>query len=455
MRTIEVDVATIGAGGGAYPGAFRLAKAGFNVVMIDKKGVLSGNCLSEGCIPSKSIREQIHAYKRFLSFTKQNITVDYETIITNKDKTQTLRYKLHEEELGHFENLKLIKGIARFKDPHTLIVETDKEEDIVKAKYIIIASGSDVFVPNIKGKEHAITSTDIYKLNPNLRYVPKNFAIIGGGYIGVETAFYFANLGSNVYIFEKLDRILAGIDRYATDILLRIMPENIHIFTSVDIEEISLRNGKKFITYKQNNQLKNLEVDEVLMAVGRHPVIPEGAENFLSIKKGIEINNACQTNIPHIYACGDVNAKVPLFHSATRQSLVSAFNIMANNTPIEYMDFDNIPFTVFTIPAMSFVGITREKAEQLNIQIIESSFDFKEDSRAEIYNETEGELRLFFDAKNLKLIGAYLVGIDAEQLISHLGLAIKLGATARDLAEYEDQHPMTQECISKAARKLF
>lgn len=454
MSVIEVDVATIGAGGGAYPGAFRLAKSGFSVAMIDKKGVMSGNCLAEGCVPSKTIREQIHTHLRFRAFSKKDINLNYEDIITHKDNVQKFRYKLHEEELKAFPNIRLIKGIARFKDPNTIIVESDKGEDIIKAKYIIIASGSDVFIPHIKGKEYAITSTDIYKLNPNLRYIPKEFAIIGGGYIGLETAFYFAYLGVDVYIFEKLDRVLSGIDKYATDILLKSLPKNIKIFTSVEVKEIAKKDNKKILYYEKNNQIKSLEIDEVLMAVGRKPIIPEGAD-FLEIKRGINVNNACQTNIPHIYACGDVNTKAPLFHSAVRQSLVAAHNIMANNKPIDYMDFDNIPFSVFTIPAMSFVGITKEKAQNMGIDIVETSFDLKEDSRAEIYNELHGELRLFFDAKSLKLIGAYMIGIDAEQLVSHLGLAIKLGATAKDLAEYPDQHPMVQECISKAARKIL
>ncbi|PMP89941.1 MAG: dihydrolipoyl dehydrogenase [Hydrogenobaculum sp.] len=451
---IEVDVLTIGAGGGAYPGAFRLARAGFNVLMVDKKGVMSGNCLAEGCVPSKAIREQIHTYLRFKVFNNVDVEMDYKRILSKKDEVQNIRYKLHEEELKAFKNLKLIKGVARFKDEHTVVVESDKGEEVVKAKYIIIASGADVFVPPIKGKEYAITSTDIYKLNPNLTYVPKEFAIVGGGYIGLETAFYFANLGSNVYIFEKLDRVLAGIDRYATQTLLKYLPKNIKIFTSVEVQEIALKDKKKVLYYKQDDAVKSVEVDEVLMAVGRRPVIPEGADKFLHINKAIEINNACQTNIPHIYASGDVNGKIPLFHTAIRQSLVCAHNIMANNTPVDYADFENVPFTVFTIPAMAFVGITKEKAENLNMDIVETSFDLKEDSRAEMYAE-EGELRLFFDAKSLKLVGAYIVGTDAEQLVSHLGLAIKLGATARDLAEYQDQHPMTQECISKAARKLF
>ena len=190
------------------------------------------------------------------------------------------------------------------------------------------------------------------------------------------------------------------------------------------------------------------------MAVGRKPVIPEGADKFLKISKAIEVNRACQTNIPHIYASGDVNGKVPLFHTAIRQSLVCAYNIMANNTPIDYADFDNVPFTVFTIPAMAFVGITKEKAESLNMDIVEASFDLKEDSRAEIYSE-EGELKLFFDAKSLKLVGAYIVGTDAEQLVSHLGLAIKLGASARDLAEHQDQHPIDPRVYIKSCKKTI
>ena len=212
------------------------------------------------------------------------------------------------------------------------------------------------------------------------------------------------------------------------------------------------------VSYIKDGTLKAVNTDMVLMAYGRKPVIPEGTDK-LGIefdKKGrIKINSAIQTNIPHIYASGDVNGLSMLFHSAERQSLVCGNNIFAGNTPIDYMDFNAVPTTVFTFPKAAYAGIMPSQAEKAGINVLECSYDFVVDAKAQIYNELKGEIREFFDAKTLKIIGAWVIGIDAELLIGELVTAIQNSLDIRIVAGLSNQHPTSSEGIAKAARKLL
>ena len=193
------------------------------------------------------------------------------------------------------------------------------------------------------------------------------------------------------------------------------------------------------------------------MAVGRRPVIPAGAAEIgiTVTRKGVAVGPDLQTVHPHIYACGDVNGRVPLFHAAVRQSMVAAHNILGGNIPMDYADFRHIPTTIFTLPAAAYVGITPALAEAQGIPLQTGRYDFEEDSRAQILERMEGGIQLFFAADSLRLLGGWVVGIDAGSLIGQIGTAAAHGLTAYDLARFADQHPMSAEGIGKAARSLF
>jgi dihydrolipoamide dehydrogenase len=161
-----------------------------------------------------------------------------------------------------------------------------------------------------------------------------------------------------------------------------------------------------------------------------------------------------QTNIPNIYATGDVNGIAPLFHAAKRQSLIAANCIMSGDMPVDYFQDNSVPFTVYTIPHMSFTGITPEKAKKLGIKYTQPEYRMADDSLAEIYNEPGGEIDLIFD-ENKKIIGGYVIGTDAGNIINEISLGISKGLSARDFAELAHQHPTTFEGLDIAARKLF
>lgn len=447
------DVVTIGAGGASYPAAFRLKKSGFSVIMIDEKGVMSGNCLSEGCIPSKAIIETVHNYKRMRDFG--DFTLKYKDIIQRKDKVQDIRYEHHSKELSE-AGIELLKGVARIIDSNTVEVKTESGNIRLNYKHLIIGSGAYTYMPKINGIEHTITSADLYELNPKIQDIPKSIAIVGAGYIGIETACYMSIMGSRVELIEQLDRILIDVDPVIVGKLIPLLPEmKVHLNNKVTSIE-SDGNGYKTTMVDNKGKSDSVVTDLVMMAVGRRPNIPEGViETGIKVNSpGIQVNSAMQTAIPNIYATGDVNGITPLFHAAKRQSLVAANNIMSGDVPVDHFQENCVPFTVYSIPYVSFVGVTPEKANKAGIKYTEVNYKMSDDALAEVYNEMGGEITLMFD-ENLKLIGGYVIGIDAGDIINEIGIGISKGLTARDFAEFPHQHPMTFEGLDTAARKLF
>ncbi|AAT43472.1 dihydrolipoyl dehydrogenase [Picrophilus oshimae] len=444
----EYDVVTIGAGGAAYPAAFKLKRSGYNVIMIDKKGVMSGNCLSEGCVPSKAIIESVHKYNTLKGIF--DFKVDYKKIVDHKDSVQRLRYSDHDRELGEAD-LKIIKGTGRLVDENTVEVDTGTGIERYHADNIIIATGADTFIPNIKGSELAVTSRDFYSMDPKIKSVPESITIIGGGYIGVETGSFLSILGSRVTIIEMLDRILESMETDIIDKLIPLLPR-MDVKTSSEVKSIEKFNDKLKVLLNDGEVVS----DMVMMAAGRHPVLPEGLDDLgiKYTKHGINVNMSMQTNIKNIYATGDVNGITPLFHAAKRQSIIAANNIMSGNVPVDYFDPISVPFTLYTIPQLAYVGILPAQAERLGIEHYEATYDMKKDSLAEINNEVYGEITLVFD-KRMKIIGGYVIGNDAGNIINEIALCVSRGLSLRDLAEMSHQHPMSFEGLDSAARKFY
>jgi len=293
--------------------------------------------------------------------------------------------------------------------------------------------------------------------DPALKTLPAHMVIIGGGYIGLETASMFAAFGSDVTVMQRGPRVLTGFDPSLTARLLPLLNKRIKVMVNVSVSAVEEKEGSRVVHFTQDKKTQNLKADIVVLAAGRRPLFPEGCEEIgIEVSRaGISVGPNLQTTFKHIYACGDINGRVPLFHAAVRQSLVAAHNIMAGDSPLDYADFENVPNTIFTLPAAAYVGMTPAKAKEKGIELLIGRYDFIEDSRAQILEQLDGGIELFFASGSLKLLGGWVVGIDAGLLIGQIGLAAANGLTAYDLAAFADQHPMSSEGISKAARSLF
>ncbi|MGP6207093.1 dihydrolipoyl dehydrogenase [Cuniculiplasma sp. SKW3] len=451
---IKVDVLIIGGGGGAYPGGFKLAESGKSVLMADPKGVLGGNCLYLGCIPSKTLRELIEIKSRGKRLLNFNHSVDFRSLQEHKDKVQQVRFEQHKREMSAFKNLTFIKGTVKFTGEKSALITSEGGQIDVEFDFCIIATGTVVSRISFPGSDQCITSDDVFRFATDFRYIPKKMVIVGGGYIALEVASMFHNLGTEIHLFVRTETVLRNVDRdlvkYSYPL---ITPFRVHLNTT--IKSVSGKRGNLRINYTENGVDLDMEADEVLLAVGRKGVIPEGIE-LTGIKydpRGIiEVSETMRTSVPHIFATGDITGKTPYFHAAVRESIVAANNIIGRNE--DKMNFTDVPVSIFTFPPISYVGILRNEAKRMGMDIVEISYALSEDSRAQMYEEQDGEIRLFVERSSGRIVGGWVVGINAPELINEIGTAVFNSLTVNDVAKFPDQHPTTNEGISKAARKL-
>ena len=238
--------------------------------------------------------------------------------------------------------------------------------------------------------------------------------------------------------------------------LLTLLDPGIRLVYNAEVTAIERSSGGVRVRYSRGGAFVQEEAAVAIMAIGRRPVVPEGfgALGLAFDQRGIQVDATLRAGTSPIYACGDVNGRQPLFHVAVRESLVAGHNILAGDTPCDYMDYAAIPNTIFTMPAAAQVGLT-DAGGASGVSLIESTYAFADDARAQICGETGGGLHLFFEEGSLRLRGGWVVGVDAAQLIGEIGVAVAAGLSAHELARFPDQHPMAAEGISHAARALL
>ena len=459
VKDSSIDVMVLGAGGGGYPAAFRLAGAGRSVVMVDPFGNLGGDCLAEGCVPSKAVREaglMRSLAVKYPVFGLRGATpeVDWRGVLAHKDRVQAIRYAQHREEIAA-STLRLHKGIGRIIDEHRVEVTTESGEVLCyQAKHLIIATGSRPHLLPIPGADLAVTSHDIFRFGADLPF-PRRLVAIGGGYIGLETASMLENLGTRAIVLEATGEILPGVDPALASILHRALARRMELVVNARVRGIERgANGDLQVCYTHGDETRMLAADCVLMATGREPVVPEGIATLGLPPGRIGVDDRLRTALAHVHAPGDVNGRSMLFHSAVCQSLIAAEDILSEGRSQARMNFGAVPFTVFTEPEVAWVGLTAAAAEQQNIPAVASTYDYRTDSRAQIFDEMEGFLTLVFARQSGCLIGAQIAGLDAAQVIAPLALAVSSGTTAGSLSFMAFPHPMISEGINKAARSV-
>lgn len=461
MADIKViDVLILGAGGGGYPAAFFLAKAGLDVVMVDRFGNLGGDCLAEGCVPSKALRESalLRAMgEKFDYFGLRGAvpTFDWHAVLAHKDKVQNTRYAQHTEEIRQ-SGITFHRGSGRLVRAHEAEITVDDGPTLhYQFSWLIVATGSRPHRLPIPGAEFAITSHDIFRLNADIS-LPKHLAVIGGGYIGAETACMLHQLGVEVTILEATGHLMPGIDEELRGYLTRRLGSRFTIRTNTKAEAITRNaDGTLSLAWRAPDETGHLTADAVLMATGRVPVMPDGIDLLgLPASGAVKVDHTMRTSVPHVYAPGDVNGRSMLFHSAVRQSMVAAHNILAGGQPVDRMNFRSVPFTVFTDPELAWVGLDEAGARKAGLDISVTRYDYRTDSRAQIFDAMDGFIKLVFDNETSRLLGAQIAGMEAAQVIAPLALAVEEESTAHTITSMVFPHPMISEGINKAARKF-
>lgn len=450
---MKADLLIIGAGPGGYETALTASRQGKSVILFNG-GQLGGTCLNEGCIPTKCLCRNAEVVSLFKEGEKFGIddftfTVDYNKILSRKEEViKSLRTGV--ESLLAQNNVTVVNAKASFKDAKTLIADGEEYQ----GDRIIIATGSISKSLPIPGHDLkcVMDSTAILKLE----YIPASLTIIGGGVIGMEFASIFSQLGSKVTVIEYMKQILPPFD---TDIAKRLKQvlskRGINIITGATAKEIRQNEFYEVeVIYESKGKEGKLVSSDLLMAVGRAPAV-EGLNleaagvNYSS--KGIPVDDFMQTNVPGIYAIGDVNNRMMLAHVASAQG-ERALNVI--NGQKDELRFDLIPSAVFTVPECGMVGKTEEQCKSEKIEIkIGTSFS-RANGKSLALGETDGICKLIFRKDDGLLVGAHIMGVEAADLTQQCADMMNRNATLQELKEIIFGHPTISEVIKSAAMNV-
>ena len=450
---IETDTLVIGAGPGGYVAAIRAAQLGQKVTVVEK-GTLGGVCLNVGCIPSKAIIAAGHRFEEaqnseVMGIKAENVTVDFAKV---QEFKQGVVSKLTGGVAGLLKGNKIdvVYGEAYFVDNETIKVMDETSSQTYKFKNAIIATGSrPVEIPIFKYSKRVIDSTGAL----NLQELPKKLVVIGGGVIGIELGTAYANFGTEVTFIEAADDILVGFEKQMTALVKRgLKKKGAEIYTKASAKGVEETDTGVKVTYEVKGQEQTVEADYLLVTVGRRPNTDElGLEQVgveMSERGIIKIDKQCRTNIPNIFAIGDIVEGPQLAHKASYEGKIAAEVIAGEKAEIDYI---GIPAVVFSEPELATVGYTEALAKEDGIEFVAAKFPFAANGRALSINNTDGFLKLITRKEDGLVIGAQIAGPSASDMVSELSLAIEAGMTAEDIAMTIHAHPTLGEITMEAA----
>jgi len=458
MADKKYKIAIIGSGPGGYTAALRAGQLGADTVLIEKEA-LGGTCLNWGCIPTKAFVRSAEVFADIQNVEDFGIKVekaelDFPAVVKRKDKIVKRLVRGIDHLLGK-KNIDRIDGRASFIGQNKIKIEKEAETIEIEAENIIIATGSETAALPIPGADldGILDSRSALDLNE----LPESMVIVGGGIIGMEFAFIFRNFGVDVTVVEYLDQLVSGVDsEIASELNRSARRRRISVKTSAEVKEIRKQADAFEVVYQQKGKEKTAAAEKVLMAVGRRPYtdglsLENAGVNLSEKRRAVQVNKKMETNVPGIYAVGDVTDKILLAHVASHQGVIAVENIMGMD---KKMDYQAVPGAIFTSPEIGTVGLSEEEAKEKGIDYEVGSFPFAASGKVMAMGEREGKIKLITEKESDKIIGAALIGIEASDLISELTLAVNLGLTAENLRETIHAHPTTAEVVHEAALAL-
>jgi dihydrolipoamide dehydrogenase len=450
------DLVVLGSGPGGYTAAFRAADLGLNVALVEKFSNIGGVCLNVGCIPSKAllhmakvITEAEEASHHGITFGKPNIDLDKLRNWKNDDVVGKLTGGL--TQMAKQRGVTVIQGYGKFLNEHTLVVEDKNQKTTnLSFKSAIIAAGSKpIAIPNTPDHPNIIDSTGALEFKD----IPKRMLIIGGGIIGLEMGTVYDALGTKITVVELADGLMQGCDRDLVRPLQKRMEKRFeHIFLQTKVVAMSVDGDAIKVTFEGKDGTFEDTFNKVLVSVGRIPngklIDAEKAGVLVDDRGFIAVDKQFKTNIPHIYAIGDIIGQPMLAHKATHEAKIAAEVIAGEK--VEYQA-NVIPSVAYTDPEVAWVGVTEISAKADNMDIEKAVFPWAASGRALSNNRTEGLTKLIFDKNTKRLIGAGITGVNAGELIAEACLAIEMGADAQDIGLTIHPHPTLSESIAMAS----
>jgi dihydrolipoamide dehydrogenase len=452
---IHTKVLVLGAGPGGYSAAFRSADLGMDTVLVERYSTLGGVCLNVGCIPSKALLHTAEVINEVAELEVMGVRytqpkIDLDKMRIGKDKV-VAKLTGGLAALAKQRKVQVVNGVGQFESPRTLTVQTDDGLKRIEFEQCIIAAGSrPVQIPGFPNDDpRLMDSTGALALQD----IPKRMLIIGGGIIGLEMATVYATLGTKVDIVELQDGLIPGCDRDLVRPLQKHLSkqvENIWLKTKVsDIQ--ALKSGLK-VTFDGDKAPEPQTYDRVLVSVGRVPngklIGAENAGISVDERGFIAVDQHMRTNVPNIYAIGDIVGNPMLAHKAVHEGHVAAEVIAGHKALFDPM---TIPSVAYTDPEVAWMGLTETEAIEKGIEIEKGVFPWAASGRALGIHREEGMTKLIFDAKTKRLLGAGIVGRNAGELIGETVLGLEMGADAEDIALTIHPHPTLNESIGMAA----
>jgi dihydrolipoamide dehydrogenase len=459
-----MKIIIIGAGPGGYETALLAAKRGVEVVLVEA-GPVGGTCLNEGCIPTKAFcknAEVLDGLKEAEAFGIGGLSYDFDfkAVIARKNGVvEQLRGGV-EGLLAH-KNITLVRGKAQFKDAHTVVVSGSADEPVQEyaADYIIIATGSVSASLPVPGADlpGILTSREILEIDA----APQRLCVIGGGVIGLEFASIFRSFGSEVTVVEYCKDILP---RFDSDLAKRLRQSlgkrGIEITTQAQVLSIAEAEGEYTVTYSRKGKEETVAADKVLMAVGRRANVSSLNLSDAGIEftpRGIVVNDVMQTNVPHIYAVGDVNGKMMLAHAATFQGIVALDHIMGVEN---HIDLSVMPAAVFTSPEAASVGMTEDECKDAGIPVKCLKSFFRANGKAVTMGETDGFCKVVVAAapkdgcesvyEEGRVLGCHLYGPHASDIVQEACAMITRRASLDEFRDVIHTHPTLTEVLQSA-----
>ena len=454
-KEIKTQVVVLGAGPAGYSAAFRCADLGLETVLVERYSTLGGVCLNVGCIPSKAllhvskvIEEAKHATKNGIYFGEPTINLD--EVRAGKDAVVA---KLTGGLAGMAKARKVtvVEGLAAFTDPNTLVArDRDGNPTTVKFDNAIIAAGSrPIQLPFIPHEDPRIwDSTDALKL----KEVPKKLLIMGGGIIGLEMGTVYNSLGSEIEVVEMFDQVIPAADKDVVAIYTKQIEKKFKLMLETKVTAVEAKDDGIYVSMEGKACNDTKRYDAVLVAIGRTPngkLIDAGKAGVEVDERGfIRVDKQMRTNVPHIFAIGDIVGQPMLAHKGVHEGHVAAEVIAGQK---HYFDPKVIPSIAYTEPEVAWVGKTEKECKQEGLNYGVAKFPWAASGRAIASECSEGMTKLIFDKDTHRVLGGAIVGSNGGELLGEIGLAIEMGCDAEDIALTIHAHPTLHESVGLAA----
>ena len=460
---VECEMLVLGSGPGGYSAAFRSADLGMKTVLVERYATLGGVCLNVGCIPSKALLHIAAVMDEVVALGEHGVAfgapkVDLAKLLAWKNKVVG---KLTGGLTGMAKSRKVevVRGYGTFLDPHHVVVEVTEgagqaktgARKIVRFQKAIIAAGSQsVNLPFVPDDPRIVDSTGALELTS----VPKRMLVVGGGIIGLEMGTVYSSLGARLDVVEMLDGLMLGADRDLVKVWEKMnKPRFDRVMLKTKTVAVEAKKDAVYVSFEGEQAPAGAQpYDLVLLAVGRSPngkkIGADKAGVIVTDRGFIPADDQLRTNVPHIYAIGDIIGQPMLAHKATHEGHVAAEAAAGQKS---FFDARVIPSVAYTDPEIAWVGVTEDEAKAKGIKVQKGLFPWAASGRAIANGRDEGFTKLLFDAETHRIVGGGIVGTHAGDLISELALAIEMGADAVDIGKTIHPHPTLSESVGLAA----